>query len=163
VRISRDEWALRLAEVTALRGTCLRRRVGCVLVDAEGVVLATGYNGVPRGALHCNMVLMEEGGWWWKENDGKTHPHACAGSAAPSGTGLDGCGAIHAEQNALMFCADPRRVHACYVTASPCVSCAKMLLNTGCQRVVFRERYAQDAEGMWLASGRQEWTLLPSE
>lgn len=163
MRVSKDEWAMRLAEVTATRGTCLRRQVGCVLTDAEGRVLATGYNGVARGLPHCNEVT---------ETSAKAMPlgcrgiltnlvygNACPGAAAPSGEGLDACEAVHAEQSALTQCRDPDRVWSCYVTVSPCASCLKLLLNTGCRRVVFRQPYAQDASGLWTKAGR-EWIRL---
>jgi dCMP deaminase len=159
MRISRDEWALRLAEVTALRGTCLRRRVGCVLTDGVGRVLATGYNGVARGELHCNeeasVFLTSAGGYV------VDHPNACAAAFVPSGSGLDLCAAVHAEQNACLQCREPNAIHTCYVTVSPCVSCVKLLMNTGCLRVVFREPYAQDAEALWTRQGK-EWRCLKS-
>ena len=55
-RPSKDAWAMELARVTAKRATCLRRSVGCVLLDARGHLLATGYNGVASGRPHCNEV-----------------------------------------------------------------------------------------------------------
>lgn len=143
MRPSVDAWALVIAAAVATRGTCLRRKVGCVLTDARGRVLATGYNGVARGAPHCN-----EG-------------HSCAGATWPPGAGLDACEAVHAEQSALTQCREPDLIHACYVTVSPCVSCLKLLMNTGCQRVVFSEAYAQDASALWIKLGR-EWTCLRS-
>lgn len=134
VRLSKDQWLLSLAEVTSHRATCARRRVGCVLADERGRVLATGYNGPPRGFPHCTMAS------------------PCAGAALPSGQGLELCEAVHAEQNALLQCSDVDEVHTCYVTTSPCVTCVKLLLNTGCVRVVFAEPYAHDeaARALWL-------------
>lgn len=154
MRVSKDEWAMRLAEVTATRGTCLRRQVGCVLTDAEGRVLATGYNGVSRGLPHCNHAedVLGIGHSPW-------YPNACEAAWASSGEGLDACEAVHAEQSALTQCRDPDRVWSCYVTVSPCASCLKLLLNTGCRRVVFRQPYAQDASGLWTKAGR-EWIKL---
>lgn len=153
-RISRDEWGLRIAEVVALRATCLRRSVGAVLVDARGHILSTGYNGRAAGLPHCNSedVL---------PSTEIIYPHACAGANLTSGTGLDLCEACHGEQNALLQCRDVYIIHTCYVTVSPCISCVKLLLNTGCRRVVFRERYAHDeaARKLW---GR-EWVYLPAE
>ena len=88
---------------------------------------------------------------------------ACEGAVAmPSGSGLDACQAVHAEVNAVIQTPDVDRIHSCYVTVSPCVSCLKMLTNTGCQRVVFRELYAQDSSSLWLRLGR-EWLHLPKE
>lgn len=140
MRPSLSEYFLSMAQVVATRGTCPRRRVGCVLVDDLGRVLATGYNGAPHGMPHCSA-----------ENP-------CPGYHAPRGTGFDLCEAIHAEQNALLFCHDVMRIAACYSTAAPCATCAKMLLNTSCQRVVFVDDYpsAGVAESMWRRAGR-EW------
>jgi dCMP deaminase len=142
-RISRDEWGLRLAEVTALRGTCSRRRVGAVAVDINGVILSTGYNGVPRGFQHCNEV-------------------PCAGTGFASGLGLDTCEAIHAEVNCVVFCPDTQRIMTLYVTTAPCVSCGKLLLATGCTRIVFREDYAASCSHLWWVAGR-EWIHLKGE
>ena len=154
-RISRDEWGLRLAEVVALRATCLRRSVGCVLTDKHGFVLSTGYNGRAIGLPHCN----EETEW---KKFPSIRPNACPGAASPSGTNLDGCEAIHAECNSLLQCREVQAIRNCYVTVSPCVSCVKLLLNTSCERIVFRAAYGNEngeaARKLW---GRG-WKLLPA-
>lgn len=175
-RLSRDAWGLQLAQVTAQRGTCCRRRVGAILTDSAGHVLATGYNGVAAGLPHCNEFMLgsgprpgrrffgQGGGLALSEEqlqaeraNPRNYPHACTGAFSQSGTNLDGCEAIHAEQNALLQCKDVREIHTCYCTASPCITCVKLLLNTGCQRVVFLEEYPHPAAGeLWLRSGR-EW------
>lgn len=135
-RISKDGYFSELAVLVSRRGTCARRMVGCVLVSARGHVLATGYNGVPRGHTHCIDV-------------------PCAGASYPSGTGLDQCEAIHAEQNALLQCRDVMEIHTAYVTAMPCMTCTKLLLNTGCQRIVYVEPYPHEAaKQLWIKNGR---------
>lgn len=163
MRPSRDEWALKLALLTAQRTTCYRRAVGCVLLNAMGHVLATGYNGVAAGLPHCNhtepidCATVGEAGSMLVE----TFPHACAGAWSPSGTNLDGCQAIHAEQNALLQCRDIYQIHTCYVTASPCMTCVKLLLNTSCQRIVFVEEYPHSAaRELWTGAGRAWEQLL---
>lgn len=183
-RLTRDEWGLALAAVTAARSTCCRRSVGCVLVDDLGHVLATGYNGVAAGQAHCNewreyevttdmeRALAVERGYALQGtgDDGKTclavgYPYACPGAGSPSGTNLDGCRAIHAEQNALLQCRDVRAIHTCYVTASPCLTCVKLLLNTGCRRIVFAEPYPHpEARELWRdLSTTREWVHLTKE
>jgi dCMP deaminase len=158
MRISRDEWGLELAKVTARRGTCCRRQVGCVLVDKDGHVLSTGYNGVAAGLPHCNS---EQPMLHLDRSIEITYPNACAGAKSPSGTNLDSCQAIHAEQNALLQCKDVREVHTCYVTCSPCVTCVKLLMNTGCRRIVFGEVYPHsDAKNLWLLTPGREWHLV---
>jgi dCMP deaminase len=154
MRLSRDKWALQLALLTAQRTTCCRRAVGCVLLSARGHVLSTGYNGVAAGLPHCNDVDTAyhlSGG----------HHHACSGWNAPSGTNLDSCQAIHAEQNALMQCRDMYAIHTAYVTASPCTTCCKLLLNTSCQRIVYVEEYPHSAaKDLWTGAGRAWEQLL---
>ena len=139
MRPSRDEWAIKLAQLTGERSTCCRRQVGCVLLNKKGHVLATGYNGVAAGLPHCNEVVPT--GHEGTHFDHLTHeerPHACAGATAESGTQLDACQAIHAEQNALLQCKDVYEIHAAYVTTSPCITCTKLLMNTGCEVIIFR-------------------------
>lgn len=156
-RLSRDAWAMGLAELTARRGTCLRRQVGCVLLNARGHVLSTGYNGVAAGVPHCNeRVGPDHKGWDFVTNPPPEFPNACPGARAASGTNLDGCHALHAEQNALLQCRDPWwSIHTAYVTASPCTTCTKLLLNTSCQRIVFLQPYPHsDAQVLWEKAGR---------
>jgi len=101
-RLTRDAWAMGLAELTARRGTCLRRQVGCVLLNERGHVLSTGYNGVAAGVPHCNEVgRVSPAGPDYVPfpDDPIGHPNACPGAHAKSGTNLDGCHALHAEQN----------------------------------------------------------------
>lgn len=138
LRPSKDVWLLGMAQLVAQRSTCARRAVGCVLVDARGHVLATGYNGRPREFPHCN------------------EDSPCAGVDAPSGTDLDRCEAVHAEQNALLQCPDVEQIETCYVTVSPCVTCVKLLLNTSCRRIVSAAPYAHDAASteLWVRGGR---------
>ena len=134
MRVHKHLWFLKLAAVVAEQATCARRSVGCVLTNNLGHILATGYNGRPNGFEHCN-----EG-------------HECSGACLPSGQGLDLCEAVHAEQNALLQCRDVGQIETCYVTCSPCLTCVKLLLNTGCRRIIFSERYAHDetAQELWM-------------
>jgi len=140
-RPSRHVTMLSVAAVLATRSTCSRRQVGCVLTDKYGRILATGHNGVPMSMPHCT-------------------DSPCPGSGLPSGTGLDTCGAVHAETNALMFCPDIMKIETCYVTASPCVACCKSLLNSSCQRIIFLEEYPHpEARELWTKAGRK-WLKL---
>ncbi len=139
MRPTRNEWFLDMAALVARRSTCARRSVGCVLVDVRGHVLSTGYNGRPQGFAHCN--------------DGSL----CPGVGAPTGSDLDLCEAVHAEQNALLQCPDVERIEVCYVTVSPCLTCVKLLLNTSCQRLVAAAPYAHEAAAreLWERGGRR--------
>lgn len=158
MRPTRDQWAMSLAVVTAKRATCLRRQVGCVLLNFRGHVLSTGYNGVARGLPHCSELATDEA----LCHPDERYPFACPGSGAPSGTNLDGCQAIHAEQNALLQCSNVYEIQTCYVTTSPCITCTKLLLNTSCERIVFLDEYPHtEAKALWERSGRtwQQITL----
>lgn len=146
-RPSTDKYFIEMAKLVATRSTCLRRSVGCVLVDAGHHVLATGYNGVARGRSHCNEITKSERYNGPKVNEHWmplfTHEygHACEGANAPSGTALSSCEAVHAEENALIQCWNVDRIVTLYCTASPCVLCMRKILNTGTKRIVFAEEY----------------------
>lgn len=161
-RPTKDQWGLQLAWVTSMRSTCLRRSVGCVLVNKRGHILATGYNGVAAGAKHCNEPQDTNVAAYRKAMgvDPFPFPHACPGATSPSGTNLDGCQAIHAEQNALLQCRDVWEIETCYTTTAPCMTCVKLLLNTSCQRIMFSEEYPHtEAAGLWVNAGR-DWIKL---
>lgn len=84
LRPSWDTYFMHLSDLAARRSNCMKRRVGCILVK-DSRVIATGYNGTPRGLTNCN-----EGGC-----------QRC-NEASPCGTGLDRCLCMHAEENALL-------------------------------------------------------------
>lgn len=144
-RLDRDTRFLAQALVVSTGATCARRRVGCVLVDKDGIVLATGCNGPASGEVHC----IDE---------------PCPGADMASGTGLGRCRAVHAEQNALMQCEDVTAIDTAYLTTSPCEHCVKMLLNTDCKRIVFLDNYpgSEESRELWSTSPtrREEWTAF---
>lgn len=168
-RPSTDEYFLQMAELVARRGTCARRQVGCVLVDSNNHVLATGYNGVCRGAQHCNEYVevpnpnLRTPGRpeHWELGTVRQLKHPCPGAQAPSGTALHLCEAIHAEENALIQCRNVDDIHTAYCTASPCVLCMRKIVGTGTQRIVFRQAYPH-SESMEMALVRNiQWIHLP--
>ena len=126
VRPSWERYFMEIAELVSSRSTCLRRQVGAVLVRDKHII-ATGYNGAPRGISHCMEVgcLREKLG-------------------IPSGERHEMCRGTHAEQNAIIQAA----LHGVstdgatlYCTHQPCILCAKMLINAGVERVVFQGEY----------------------
>lgn len=147
-RPSLDTYFLAMAALAASRSTCARRDAGCVLVDEQGVLLASGYNGTPRGHAHC------------KDEEGGSHVKCPAASLA-SGSGLDDCAAIHAEQNAVAFCPDVRRVHKVYLTVTPCVPCTKLLLQTGARHMLALAEYPDHERSMalWGGDGQRMWAV----
>lgn len=126
--------ALELADLS----TCRRRKVGCVLVDDQFKIIATGFNGVPRGWDHCTDV-------------------PCPGVGMSPGTGLDVCYSLHAEHNALLQCKEPDYIWTAYCTTSPCMHCLKMLANTGCRRILFREPYVDQEPGRLWGLQEKAW------
>ena len=129
-RPSWDEYFMQMAELTAKRSTCLRRQVGAVIVKDRHII-ATGYNGAPRGLKHCS----ELGGCLRQKLQ------------VPSGQRHELCRALHAEQNAIIQAATLGQSiedATIYVTHQPCVICAKMIINAGMKRIVVREGYPDE-------------------
>lgn len=129
-RIGWDEYFMQMAELTAKRSTCLRRQVGAVIVKDRHII-ATGYNGAPRGLKHCD----EKGGCLRQQ------------LGVPSGQRHELCRALHAEQNAIIQAATLGQSiedGTIYVTHQPCVICAKMIINAGIKRIVVREAYPDE-------------------
>ena len=140
-RPSKDEYFMDMALLVSERSTCLRRKVGAVLINKRKHVLATGYNGVASGQPHCLDI-------------------PCISANSASGTDLDLCEAVHAEQNALLQCKNVFEIDTCYVTVSPCMTCTKLLLNTSCQTIVFEEDYVdQKARLLWERHDRK-WVRI---
>ena len=118
---------MQMAELTAKRSTCLRRQVGAIIVKDKHII-ATGYNGAPKGLPHC-----EELGGCYREKLG-----------IPSGERHELCRALHAEQNAIIQAATLGQSiegATIYVTHQPCIICAKMIINAGIGRIVVRNGY----------------------
>ena len=120
-RLDIDEYFLQISALVGERSTCIRRKVGCVLVDTRKHIVATGYNGVPYGFPHCL-------------------DRPCEGAFAPSGVDLDKCLAVHAEVNAFLQLTSEDKLTA-YLPATPCFSCAKMICNSNVVRIVAKEWY----------------------
>ncbi len=124
-----DEYFLKLAAVVAERSTCCRRHVGAVAVRKKHI-LVTGYNGAPAGSTDCLSL-----GCLRNEQN------------IPSGQRHEVCRAIHAEQNAIIQAA----LHGVslegatlYSTHSPCVLCAKMLVNARIKSYVSYGQYSDN-------------------
>ncbi len=116
-----EEYFLNIARVVAMRATCTRRHVGCVLVRDQRLI-ATGYNGSVSGDAHCedDGCIMENG-----------HCVRC----------------VHAEMNALLQCAAmgiPSEGATIYTTDFPCGSCARSLAQAGIKKVVYQAEYPDD-------------------
>ncbi|MFA6078922.1 MAG: cytidine/deoxycytidylate deaminase family protein [Candidatus Omnitrophota bacterium] len=125
-RPSWDEYFLSIADLVSTRSTCLRRRVGAVLVR-DKKILATGYNGAPSKVRHCSVV-------------------GCirAKLNIPSGERHELCRGLHAEQNAFLQAAlhgTSLKGASLYSTTQPCIICAKMVINAGITDIVIKGDY----------------------
>jgi len=121
-----DDYFIQVAELVKRRSTCLRRKVGAVLVK-ERRILATGYNGAPSGLPHC-----EETGCLREKLN------------VPSGERHELCRGLHAEQNVLLQAAMygvSVKGSKLYVTCAPCSICAKMIINAGIEEVIYNDSY----------------------
>lgn len=111
MRLTLDEYYLKLAMATAMRGTCPRAKVGCVLV-VSGQLVSVGYNGAPHGCAHCDDAgcILENG--------------HCVRT-------------VHAEINAVAHAKRDLYTATAYVTHKPCYHCTAVLVNAGVTRVVY--------------------------
>ena len=122
-----DEYFAAITRQVATRSTCLRRKVGAIIVKDKRI-LTTGYNGAPMGVKSClerGSCLREELG-------------------IPSGQRHEICRGLHAEQNAIIQAAYHGvqiKDSSIYVTNQPCVLCAKMIINSGIRKIYYLEEY----------------------
>ena len=126
-RPSWDEYFMKIVDTVAQRATCNRGQSGAVIVK-DKQILSTGYVGSPKGLPHCDDVghLMMK----YIDENGKESMHCIR--------------TTHAEQNAIVQAAkhgiaiDGATI---YCTMEPCLTCAKMIINSGIKRVVCKKRY----------------------
>lgn len=139
-RPDKDTYYLNIALEVSKRGTCLKRHYGCVIVK-DDIIIATGYNGSPRGEENC----CDRG--------------TCKRINAERYTGYENCDSVHAEQNAMIAASRDRLIGstiylACEtvlldidgeicgwaedVNPVPCPLCERMLKNAGVLRIVNR-------------------------
>lgn len=122
-----DAYFMTIASLASHRSNCMKRRVGAVLVDARGGnrILATGYNGTPRGLTNCN-----------------------AGGCPRCNTGIESveCICLHAEENALLEAGRERVGHGAvlYCNTCPCLKCTVKIIQTGVSTVVYNLSYKVD-------------------
>ncbi len=122
---------MRMAEELAKRSTCARLQVGTVLTNARlEHVVAIGYNGNARG-----------------------FPNRC------DSTEEGKCGCIHSEMNALVKSPGQLRDKVAFVTASPCVMCAKLMIQANVSHVFYRQAY-RDPSGLEILESAEVATVL---
>ncbi|MFA5146668.1 MAG: cytidine/deoxycytidylate deaminase family protein [Candidatus Omnitrophota bacterium] len=144
-RPSWDEYFLGIADLVSKRSTCLRRRVGAVLVRDKNI-LATGYNGAPSKIEHCDIT-------------------GCIRERLriPSGERHELCRGLHAEQNAFLQAAlhgTSLKGASLYSTTQPCIICAKMIINAGIGEVVIRGDYPDRMSKEFLREAKVKLRVL---
>ena len=130
-RIGKEAYYLSIAAEVAKRSTCLRRQYGAVIVKNDEIV-ATGYNGAPRGDPNC----CDEGACWRERNN------------IPHGEQYEKCVAVHAEANAIISASRNEMLGSTlYLSGfegfdrpidgpAPCVMCSRLIKNAGIARVI---------------------------
>lgn len=134
-----DTYFMEIAKLVSKRSTCLRRKVGAVLVK-EKRILATGYNGAPSGLAHCKEIgcIREK-------------------MKIPSGERHELCRGLHAEQNAILQSAYHGvsiKGSSLYITCHPCSVCAKMIINAGIEEIIIDEGYPDPISESILKEGK---------
>jgi len=123
-----DEYFMKITETVALRGDCTRRQVGCVIVDQDHRILATGYNGAVAGAEGCLEGACPRGQATQKQLDASEKNYDF---------GRFPCIAIHAEANALLYARASCKGATLYVNKQPCPACWRLILAAGITRTVY--------------------------
>lgn len=139
-RIEKHEYYMEIARTVAKRSTCIRSNVGAVMVS-DNRIIATGYNGAPSKMPHC----IDMGVCFRNEN------------GVESGTKLETCRSVHAEQNLIAHCSfhgSSSKDSTVYCTMLPCVICAKLLINAGVSTLIYDDVYAdQSSVDLFLEAG----------
>jgi len=150
-RISRQQMLLGMAQVVAKRGTCSRAQVGCV-IDRDGRIIATGYNGAPAGMPHCDHSLDVTPIMYQADPD----PDGPVDWTPQVGRVMQvpdmsiqfidsGCQIVeHAERNAIAFAARyGNALEGAWLTCThaPCLACAKSIINAGIIGVSYQIPY----------------------
>lgn len=119
-----DEYFLTIARSVATRADCTRRRVGCLIVDADHRIIGTGFNGAPSGEPGCL-------------SSGACPRGRLSYAEVPKDAPYNNCIAIHAEANALLYARTSCKGATAYITDAPCPDCAKLLRGAGIERIVY--------------------------
>lgn len=123
-RVSWDGYFIKILNEVSSRSTCLKKSVGALVVK-DNRILTTGYNGAPSGLVHCVHT-------------------GCLRADIESGKNHEICRGVHAEQNAIIQAAKhgiSLDGSTLYITMFPCTICAKMIINTGIKKIVYKDEY----------------------
>ena len=124
-RITKDKYFLEIAGLVSERSTCIKRKVGSVLVK-DSHILSTGYNGSPSGFKHCTS-------------------ETCVRQNLKSGQKPELCRGVHAEINCIIQAAmhgtSIKGDTTLFTTHFPCMNCLKLIINAGIKNLVYKEGY----------------------
>ena len=147
-RRTKENYYLDIADAALQRSTCLRRKYGAIVVS-DDEILATGYNGAPRGRLNCSDL-----GRCTREE-----------LNIPSGERYELCRSVHAEANAIISAARRDMLggtlylvgrnagsNELVENATPCAMCRRLIINAGIKRVV-----ARTGEESYSVTEVEEW------
>lgn len=123
-RPSWNEYFSGIAKLTASRSNCIRRQVGCVIVNNNRII-STGYNGTPFGIKNC----FEKG------------CQRCNDRSVVAGSALEDCICLHAEENAILTSHCNLNGFTMYCTHKPCLGCLKRIIQVGIATVYYKIDY----------------------
>ncbi|MDO9577393.1 MAG: cytidine/deoxycytidylate deaminase family protein [Candidatus Cloacimonadales bacterium] len=147
-RPSWHQYFMEMAYLAATRSTCLRRKVGAIVVR-DNQIISTGFNGAPKHVRHCS----ETGCLRAKMN-------------VPSGERHELCRGVHAEQNAVIQAAvngASIKDAVLYCTNQPCVICSKILINAEIKTIYIAEPYEDKLAQELLAEAGVAMNLVDRE
>lgn len=135
MRKNKTDYYLDIAQSVSERSTCLRRRYGCVIINNDEII-ATGYNGAPRGRKNCidlNYCMRDE-------------------LKIPRGERYEMCRSVHAEQNAIISSSRKELIgstiymvgvnvkdNSVEPKSTSCMMCKRVIINAGIEKVIVRE------------------------
>ena len=123
MRKDKINYYLDIAQAVTQRSTCLRRHYGCIIVKNDEII-ATGYNGAPRGRKNCDEL-----GYCYREK-----------MQIPRGERYELCRSVHAEQNAIIFmCGINAKTAEVEPNSTSCMMCKRVVINAGIKEVIVRE------------------------
>lgn len=148
-----DKVYMEMATVLSQLSHGVRSKVGCLIVSPEGQIISQGFNGTPYGRDNCCETVKCTCQW----------RHGCTYTVEPPQPTVEFCKecdyaelttkseVLHAESNAIVKCArngyGTTDGATLYVTLSPCYDCAKLIIQAGIKRVVYKEKY-RDTTGI---------------
>jgi dCMP deaminase len=139
-----EDYHFSIAETVSMKSTCPSRKVGCVIIDPESnFILATGYNGAPKGTEHCGEACKER----------------------ESGKEYEKCKAVHAEVNAIVSAArSGQRLDGAtmFMTVSPCIFCARVIIQAGIKQIFSMSHYSHPDAVKLLKEAKVKLTVKES-